>query len=159
MDWNFICMRAYVVASSWPIVTRKLWCWIGWPRCIIDRWWLDPESGCRIALRIDGRLILGNCDRDSTATHLSIHFLTMMLKRSWSSRIWLATNEAQEFRFIDPLGVSEALCEGIAVLSGFYQCGTPNLTWLPLARIVWNSKHLIINNSYNFAVKILKISK
>ena len=52
------------------------------------------------------------------------------------------------------LGVSEALCEGIAVLSGFYQCGTPNLTWLPLARIVGNSKHLITNNSHNFAVKI-----
>ena len=33
---------------------------------------------------------------------LSIHFLAMMLKRSWSSRIWLPTNEVQEFRFIDP---------------------------------------------------------
>ena len=72
IEWNFISMRAYVDASSWPIVSRKFWYWIGWPRCIIDRWWLDPESGCRIALRIDGRLILGNCDRDRTATHLSV---------------------------------------------------------------------------------------
>ena len=156
MGWNFICMRAYVDASSWPIVSRKLWCWIGWPSCIIDWWWLDPECGCKIALRIDGRLILGNCDRDRSATHTSFHFSL------WCWRgAGLAELQQMKLRnfVLSILGVSEALCEGIAVLSGFYQCGTPNLTWLPLARIVGNSKHLITNISQNFAVKILKMSK